>query len=63
MTATPSVCRPVGFSPWVGYRKEEVWEVCAALALAESLLTRLDHPIEAARMAEVFEVVEDRLSG
>jgi hypothetical protein len=32
--------------------------VCDALALAEAVLNRLGYETEAARMAEVFEIVE-----
>jgi hypothetical protein len=41
--------------------KEEVFEVCAALALAESLLRRLGCRGEAAHLGAVFDVVEGRL--
>jgi hypothetical protein len=41
--------------------KEEVFAICAALALGESLLLRLGRPGEATHLADVFEVVEGRL--
>ena len=48
--------------PLVTYRKEEVFEVCGALALAEVLLGRLGRTVEAARMAAVFDLVEAGLT-
>ncbi|MGP0031315.1 MAG: hypothetical protein ACLPVF_12510 [Acidimicrobiales bacterium] len=42
--------------------KEEVFEICAALALAEALLRPLGHEAEAAHLAAVFDVVEGRLA-
>jgi hypothetical protein len=41
--------------------KNEVFEICGALALAESILSRLGLPGEAAYLATVFDVVEGRL--
>jgi hypothetical protein len=41
--------------------KKEVFEICGALALAESLLARLGLLEEAAYLATVFDVVEGRL--
>jgi hypothetical protein len=38
-----------------------VFDICAALALGESLLNRLGMRAEAAHLADVFEVVESRL--
>jgi len=55
---TPAVLRPS-----VRYAKDEVIEVCGALALAEVVLSRLGRPVEAARMAAVFDLVEGRLAG
>lgn len=49
---------PVAFRPWVCFRKEEVFEMCGALALAEVLLDHLGQPVDAARMAAVFELLE-----
>lgn len=57
------VPQPVVLRPWVSYAKDDVVEVCGALALAEVLLRRLGHPEEAARMAAVFDVVEAGLAG
>jgi hypothetical protein len=42
--------------------KEDVFEICAALALGESLLRRLGHDHGATRLAGVFDVVEGRLA-
>jgi hypothetical protein len=52
---------PARFAPRVDFLKDEVFEICGALALAESLLARLGLPGEAAYLAEVFDVVEGRL--
>jgi hypothetical protein len=46
----------------VSYDKAEVFEICAALALAERLLARLGRSVDADRMAEVFEVAERALT-
>ena len=54
----PSATR---FAARVDFLKNEVFEICGALALAESLLTRLGLPGEAAYLATVFDVVEGRL--
>lgn len=54
--------KPVRLGPWVRYRKDEVFEICGALALAEVVLARLGHEVEAARMASVFELVESGLA-
>jgi hypothetical protein len=51
----------VRLRPWVRYHKEEVFEICGALALAEVLLARLGREAEASRMATVFELVEGAL--
>jgi hypothetical protein len=53
---------PVRIGAWVRYRKEEVFEACGALALAEVVLRRLGWDVEAAHMAEVFEVMEGGLA-
>ncbi len=53
---------PVAIRPWVRYRKDDVFEVCGALALAETLLGRHGHREEAAHMAAVFELVEAGLT-
>jgi hypothetical protein len=52
---------PVRIGPWVHYRKDEVFEICGALALAEVVLARLGRDVEAARMASVFDLVEGGL--
>ena len=59
---TPPPGQPVAFGPWVSYPKEEVFEICGALALAEAVLVRAGSSVEAARMAVVFRMVEDRLA-
>jgi hypothetical protein len=41
--------------------KEEVFEICGALALGESLLLRLGMVSEAARLSALFDAVEGRL--
>ena len=53
--------QPVRLGPWVRFRKDEVFEICGALALAEAVLARSGHEVEAARMASVFELVEGGL--
>ncbi|HEX3947922.1 MAG TPA: hypothetical protein VHW47_09455 [Acidimicrobiales bacterium] len=57
------LAEPVHFRTTVDCPKEEIFEVCAALALAEVVLARLGRPVEAARMAAVFDLVEGRLAG
>lgn len=54
---------PVRLGAWVRYPKEEVFEICGALALAEVVLRRLGHEVEAARMAAVFDLAEGGLAG
>jgi hypothetical protein len=54
----PSAAR---FAARVDFLKDEVFEICGALALAESVLVRLGRPGEAAYLATVFDVVEGRL--
>lgn len=41
---------------------EEIWEICGALALAESVLRSLGRDADAARMAVVFEAAEAGLA-
>jgi hypothetical protein len=41
--------------------KDEVFDICGALALGESILTCLGMPDEAAHLGAVFDVVEGRL--
>jgi hypothetical protein len=53
---------PVRFATTVDFVKEDVFEICAALALGESLLRRLGHDRSATRLAGVFDVVESRLA-
>jgi hypothetical protein len=52
----------VGLAARIDFLKEEVFEICAALALGESMLVRLGMPAEAARMAQLFDAVEGRLA-
>ncbi len=61
-TATIAPDRAVSFARRVVYEKSEVFEICAALALAEALLNRLGRPDDAARMADVFEMAERALA-
>jgi hypothetical protein len=56
------VAAPTGFAPRVTFLKDEVFDICAALALAESLLSRLGRSHDAAHIGAVFEVVEGRLA-
>src|SRR5580704_5161105 len=53
---------PVHFATTVDFVKEDVFEICAALALGESLLRRVGHDRGATRLAGVFDVVEGRLA-
>jgi hypothetical protein len=53
---------PARFAARIAFLKEEVFDICAALALGESLLIRLGMLPEAAHLAEVFSVVEGRLA-
>jgi hypothetical protein len=50
--------QPLRLRPWISYRKEEVFEICGALALAEALLSRSGREVDASRMAAVFDLVE-----
>ena len=54
---------PLRFETMVSYCKDDIFEICGALALAEAVLRRCGRPVEAARMAEVFSVVEAGLAG
>jgi hypothetical protein len=64
-TAAVGVTRPepVRFDATVAYCKDDVFEICGALALAEAVLRRCGRPVEAARMGEVFSLVEAGLAG
>lgn len=53
---------PACFASRVEFLKDEVFEICGALALGESILTCLGMPDEAAHLGAVFEVVEGRLA-
>ena len=53
---------PVRPAAWVRYRKQDVFEICAALALAEAVLRRSGREPEAARMAAAFELAEAGLA-
>jgi hypothetical protein len=52
---------PARFAARVDFLKEEVFEICGALALGEALLSRLGLAREAAHLATVFAVAESRL--
>jgi single-strand DNA-binding protein len=52
----------VRLASWVRYRPDEVFEICGALAMAEAVLSRHGHELEAARMAAVFELAEGGLA-
>lgn len=62
VAAAPGGGRPLRLRPWVRYRKEEVYEICGALALAEAILARAGHPEDASRMAAVFALAEGGLT-
>ena len=49
------------FTARIDLLKDEVFEICGALALGESLLNRLGLHNEAAHLAAVFNLVEGRL--
>lgn len=53
---------PLRFACSVRFEKEEVFEICAALALAEVLLAGLGREAESSRMAVVFDLAEGRLA-
>lgn len=53
---------PLRLRRWVRYRRDEVYEICAALALAEVLLARAGRPEDASRMAAVFCMAEGGLA-
>jgi hypothetical protein len=52
---------PAHFAARIDFLKDEVFEICGALALGESLLSHLGRHNEAAHLAAVFDVVEGRL--
>jgi hypothetical protein len=52
-----------GFAPQIEIPKEEVFEICGALALGEALLRQAGLVAEADRMAGLFDSVEGRLAG
>ena len=49
------------FASVLVFTKREAFELCEACADAERALLRNGRPIEAARMAAVFELIESRL--
>ncbi len=53
---------PTRFCPVVPFDKDEVFEICAALALGEAVLGSLGRGAEAAHLAAVFEMAEGRLA-
>jgi hypothetical protein len=54
---------PVRFDATVMFRKDDVFEICGALALAEAVLRRCGRSLEAERMGDVFSLVESTLAG
>lgn len=52
---------PVRFAAAVVLSKREAFETCEACAEAERALLRAGRAPEAARLATVFELIEDRL--
>jgi hypothetical protein len=50
------------FRARIDFLKDDVFDICGALALGESLLHRLGRHDEAAHLGEVFDVVEGRLA-
>jgi len=52
---------PPCFASHVEFLKGEVFDICAALALGESLLVCLEMPNEAAQLGAAFAVAEGRL--
>jgi hypothetical protein len=59
--ASPGTGAP-HFRARIDFLKDDVFEICGALALAETLLHRLGRHEEAAHLGEVFDVVEGRLA-
>ncbi len=53
--------RATPFAPHVTFLKDEVFDICGALALGESVFTRLGLSDEATYLATVFDLVERRL--
>jgi len=53
---------PLRIASSVRYAKDEVFEICGALASAEAALRRLGLSHEAARVAEAFQVAEAGLT-
>ncbi len=48
--------------PWARYSKNDVFEICGALASAEMTFRLLGMPDEAARVAGAFELAESGLA-
>jgi hypothetical protein len=61
LVASSRRARATPFSPQVNFLKDEVFDICGALALGESLCNRLGLSNEAAYLSTVFGVVEGRL--
>jgi hypothetical protein len=57
-----ALCPGPSRQPSVDFLKEEVAEICGALALGASLLRRLGLGSEASRLEALFSVVESRLT-
>ena len=62
MTQAACPGSPVRFAFAVVLSKEEAFESCSALCGAERELLRAERPVEAARLAAMFEVIEGRLA-
>lgn len=58
----PPAPEPLSIGPSVRYSKADAFEICGALALAESVLRSLGRDADAARMAVVFEAAEAGLA-
>jgi hypothetical protein len=58
----PARPAPLRLGPCVRYSKSDAFEICGALALAESVLRVLGHADDAALVGAVFEVAEAGLA-
>ena len=62
-TEAVTVAAAVRFCPAIVLSKVEAFEACEACAEAERALLRSGRPEEAGRLAELFALLEGRLSG
>lgn len=62
LARSPLPATPAHFAARVDFLKDEVFEICGALALGESVLAHLGRRDDAAHLAAVFDVVEGRLA-